>query len=120
MIILSHIIIIIKKKNLHRYNNNYIEKNFSKSTNESNHKKELIRVKINIKESTKELIIYKDDDIYNMVLAFCNDNNIDEKLIIPLYNKINRSLNKLKEVKNIMILNREDMVLLNSLKNNLK
>ena len=55
-----------------------------------------------------------------MVLAFCNDNNIDEKLIIPLYNKINRSLNKLKEVKKTMILNREDMVLLNSLKNNLK
>ena len=102
---------------MHRYNNNFIEENLSKSTNESNHKNELLRVKINTKENkSKELIIYKDEDIYNVVLAFCNENNIDEKLAIPLYNKINQSLNKLKEVTNYMILNKEDILLLNSAK----
>ena len=105
-----------RKKNFHRYNNSFIEENLSKSTNESNHKKELMRVKINTKENTRELIIYKDEDIYNVILSFCNDNNIDNKLVIPLYNKINQSLNKLKEVTNNMLLKREDVLLLNSLK----
>ena len=80
-------------------------------------KKEVSRVKINIKEDKfKELIIYKDDDILEVIKKFCNDNSIDEKLIIPLGNKIKKSLNKIDLVTNKIKLNRDSVIMLEKAK----
>ena len=89
--------------------------------NEIKQKVELMRVKINIRDNKyKELIVYKDDDIYVLVSQFCNDNYIKEKLIEPLCNKINQSLIKLNIVTNYVQLNREDIVMLEKAKKMVK
>ena len=76
----------------------------SKTVNEIKHKKELIKLKINIKENKyKELIIYKDEDIFNSVSQFCNENFISEKLVQPLCNKIKKSLEEINLINNIKL-----------------
>ena len=121
MIIYIHNL-IRKKKIYNRYNNNFYKNNneeiMSKSVNEIKNKTELMRVRINIKENKfKELIVYKDQDIYALVKQFCSDNYINENLIKPLCNKINQSLIKLNLVTNNILLNREDVVMLEKAKN---
>ena len=80
-----------------------------------------MRVKINIKEDKyKELIIYKDDDIIEVVKQFCNDNFIDEKLVNPLCNKIKKSLNEIDLVTNKVNLSRDSVLMLEKAKNLIK
>lgn len=105
-----------KRKKVHRYNNkNYYDNNEeikSKTVNEIKHKKELIKLKINIKENKyKELIIYKDDDINKTVSQFCNDNFISDKLIEPLCNKIKKSLLEINYVSNNMKLDKDSILM---------
>ena len=109
-----------KKKN-YRYNNNYYENNneeiMSKSVNEIKQNIELIRVKINLKDNKyKELVVYKDDDINDVVNKICNDNFINEKLKQPLINKIKQSLIKLNIVTNYLDLNKDGVVMLEKAK----
>ncbi len=116
-----------KKKRSHRYNNNNnfyensTEEIMSKSVNEIKQRVELMRVKINIKDNKyKELIIYKDDDIYETVSQFCTDNYINEKLIEPLCNKINQSLDEINIVTNYTQLNRDGVLMLEKAKQMVK
>jgi len=114
-----------KKKKVHnKYNNNFYDNNeevVNKTVNEKKNKKEVMRVKINIKEDKyKELIIYKDDDIIEVVKQFCNDNFIDEKLVNPLCNKIKKSLNEIDLVTNKVNLSRDSVLMLEKAKNLIK
>ena len=108
--------------NNNSYNNNncddnITDDNMSKSTNDSKQKNVLIKIKINTKKNVlKELIVYKDEDIESIINNFCNDNNIDEKLVIPLCNKINQSLNEINFVINNLELNKDDVMLINKAK----
>ena len=108
-----------KKKKFHKNNNNYEgiknEENFNKFNDDKNRNNELLKVKINVNgNQMEELVIYKDEDIYNLIVIFCKKNNIGEKFIMPLYNKIIQSLKKLNYLKNNMELNRNDIMVLNS------
>ena len=111
-----------KKKKGNRYNNNNFYENnseevLSKSVNEIKQKVELLRVKINLRDNTyKELVVYKDDDIFLLVSQFCSDNFINENLIQPLINKIKQSLNELNIITNSVKLKREGVVLLEKAK----
>ena len=108
-----------KKKKFHKNNNNYEgiknEENFNKFNDDKNRNNELLKVKINVNgNQMEELVIYKDEDIYNLIVIFCKKNNIGEKFIMPLYNKIIQSLKKLNYLKNNMELDRNDIMVLNS------
>ena len=79
---------------------------------------EILRIRVNVSEKEyKELIICNNDNVYNKVVEFCNNNSISEKLIDPLYNKINQSLNTLKTINNNLLLNENDFLILNKLRN---
>ena len=86
--------------------------------NEEEKKNELLRIRINVSEKQyKELVICKNDDVNKKVIEFCNDNFINEKLIEPLVNKVNQGLNTLKLVNNNFLLNENDFIILNKLRN---
>ena len=118
------------KKKIYRYNNNnnkdnYYENNneedMSKSVNKITKKVELMKIKINLNDNKyKELVIYKDDDINELVNQFCCDNSINEKLNQLLINKIKHSLNKLNIITNYVELNRDGVVMLENAKNLVK
>ena len=79
---------------------------------------EFLRIRVNVSEKEyKELIICNNDNVYNKIVEFCNNNSISEKLIDPLYNKINQSLNTLKTINNNFHLNENDFLILNKLRN---
>ena len=81
-------------------------------------KNELLKIRINVSEKQyKELVICKNDDVNKKVIEFCNDNFINEKLIEPLVNKVNQGLNTLKLVNNNFLLNENDFIILNKLRN---
>ena len=109
-----------KKKKFHKNNNNNYEEikneeNFNEFNDDKNRNNELLKVKINVNgNQMEELVIYKDEDIYNLIVIFCKKNNIGEKFIMPLYNKIIQSLKKLNYLQNNMELNRNDIMVLNS------
>ena len=64
----------------------------------------------------KELVLYKDDDIKTKVIEFCNENNINKRLIEPLYKKIIHSLDTLENFNNNFSLNKDELLVLNKLK----
>ena len=77
-------------------------------------KEEILNIKVNVGENeTKELILYKDDDIRTKVIEFCNENSINKRMIEPLYRKINRSLDTLENFNNNFSLNKDDIMVLN-------
>ena len=81
-------------------------------------KEEIMRLNLNVGEDeSKELVLYKNDDIRTRVVEFCKENNINKRLIEPLYKKINRSLDTLKNFDNNFSLNKDDLLVLNKLKN---
>ena len=81
-------------------------------------KEEIMRLNLTVGEDeSKELVLYKNDDIRTRVVEFCNENNINKRLIEPLYKKINRSLDTLKNFNNNFSLNKDDLLVLNKLKN---
>ena len=81
-------------------------------------KEEIMRLNLTAGEDeSKELVLYKNDDIRTRVVEFCNENNINKRLIEPLYKKINRSLDTLKNFDNNFSLNKDDLLVLNKLKN---
>ena len=87
------------------------------SFHEEKKKDELLRIRVNVSEKQyKELVICKKDDVNKKIVEFCNENFINEKLIKPLLNKVNQSLNTLKTINNNYILNENDSVILNKLK----
>ena len=81
-------------------------------------KEEIMRLNLTVGEDeSKELVLYKNDDIRTRVVEFCKENNINKRLIEPLYKKINRSLDTLKNFDNNFSLNKDDLLVLNKLKN---
>ena len=81
-------------------------------------KEEIMRLNLTVGEDeSKELVLYKNDDIRTRVVEFCNENNINKRLIEPLYKKINRSLDTLKNFDNNFSVNKDDLLVLNKLKN---
>ena len=106
-------------------NNNFYENNEEikiKTVNEIKPKKEMIKLKINLKEDKyEELIIYKEDNIDEKVKEFCNDYSIDEKLVNPLTNKIKQSLKQIELITNNKIkLSRDSVLLLEKAKKIIK
>jgi hypothetical protein len=78
---------------------------------------ELLRIRINVGDGqSEELILYKKDDIYEKVVEFCKNNSISEKLVEPLINKVNQSLDTL-EIINNMNLKKNDYLILDRVKN---
>ena len=81
-------------------------------------KEEIMRLNLTVGEDeSKELVLYKNDDIRTRVVEFCNENNINKRLIEPLYKKINRSLDTLKNFDNNFSFIKDDLLVLNKLKN---
>ena len=119
-----------KKKVYNRYNNinnnininninlsnNFYDNNEEtkiKTVNEIKQKKEAMKLKINLKEDKYiQLIIYKEDNIDEVVKEFCNLNNIDKELVNPLINKIKQSLKQIELITNNKIKLSRDSVLL--------
>ena len=108
-----------------RYDSHYTEENLveemdtNDTINEEEKNDELLRIRVNLNENDyKELIICKNDVIYKKVEEFCNNNNINKKLIDPLYNKINQSLNTIRNINNNLNLNNNDLSIINKYINN--
>ena len=100
-----------KFKYLYNIEGNYEEENFK-----NDKKDELLQLKINIGNGTKELTICKDEDIDTLINKFCKDNFIDERLIKPLINKVKNSIYKIDIIENIE-LDKKDVLIINKLKN---
>ncbi len=65
---------------------------------------------------SKELVLYKDEDIKAKVIEFCSENGINKRMIEPLYKKINHSLDTLENFNNNFSLNKDELLVLNKLK----
>ena len=99
---------------------NKVEEELISEPEKEEPKEEIIRLNLNVGENeSKELVLYKDDDIKTKVIEFCNENDINKRLIEPLYKKINRSLDTLKKLNNNFEVNRDELLILNKLKNSL-
>ena len=99
---------------------NKVEEELISEPEKEEPKEEIIRLNLNVWENeSKELVLYKDDDIKTKVIEFCNENDINKRLIEPLYKKINRSLDTLKKLNNNFEVNRDELLILNKLKNSL-
>ena len=87
-----------RKKNSFDYINSL---NFGKQYN-SEYQKELLRINLYINNGKyRNLILYENEDIINTVNNFCIKNNISKKLVEPLTNKIQNSLNTINSIKSI-------------------
>ena len=125
----GHHSIFQKRNHFHRYTSYFTEeKKIEEEINDSvkeeekkeeEKKEEILKIKINISDDQcKEFILCKDDNIFEKVVEFCKDNCINEKLVQPLYNKVNQSLNTLEIINNNnMPLNKNDFLILNKVKN---
>ena len=99
---------------------NKVEEELISEPEKEEPKEEIIRLNLNVGENeSKELVLYKDDYIKTKVIEFCNENDINKRLIEPLYKKINRSLDTLKKLNNNFEVNRDELLILNKLKNSL-
>ena len=97
---------------------NKVEEELISEPEKEEPKEEIIRLNLNVGENeSKELVLYKDDDIKTKVIEFCNENDINKRLIEPLYKKINRSLDILKKFNDNFSFNKEELLELNKLKN---
>ena len=108
-----------------RYNSYYTEENLieqmdtNDTINEEEKNDELLRIRVNLNENDyKELVICKNDVVYKKVEEFCNGNNINKKLIDPLCNKINQSLNTIRIISNNLHLSDNDLLAINKFRNN--
>ena len=79
-------------------------------------KEEILRINVNLENESKEMVIYKNDDIKAKVMEFCIENHIDKKMNDLLYKKINHSLDTLNNFTNNFSFNKDDVILLNKLK----
>ena len=87
-----------KKKNFFDYINSL---NYGKYYN-NQYQKELLRINLYINNGKyKNLILYENEDVINTIKNFCIKNNISQKLVEPLINKIQHSLNIINSVKSI-------------------
>jgi hypothetical protein len=111
-----------KKNYNHKYNpyNTEEKKLEEESNNESasqDPKEEIIKMVINLGRSgNKELIIHKNDDIREKVLELCKENKINQRLIEPLYKKINRSLGILRNINDYICSKKNDKLFQNEIK----
>ena len=108
-----------------RYNPYYTEEKkiedipINTDINKEEKNDELLRIRVNVSDNQyKELVICKIDKVYIKVKEFCNDNGISDKLIDPIYNKINQSLITLKNINNFA-LNENDYLVLYKIKSNI-
>ena len=87
-----------RKKNSFDYINSL---NYGKQYN-SEYQKELLRINLYINNGKyRNLILYENEDIINTVNNFYIKNNISKKLVEPLTNKIQNSLNTINCIKSI-------------------
>ena len=76
-----------------------------------------MKIRINIsKTETKDLILSKDDNYYKKIVEFCNDNGIKERLIEPLYSKVEQSLKSLELINNNRNISKNDFFIFNKIK----
>ena len=95
-------------------NYSFINHQSSKLVN-NEEKEEILKIKINVKGVIKDFILYKDDDIDEVVKNFCIDNNI-MYLVQPLLNKIKYCI-EISENFNVdkIIFDKEDNDIINKL-----
>ena len=120
----NHHSVFQKNRNWNRYNAYFTEEKkiaeevTNDSINEEEKMEELLKIRLNVGDNQcKELILCKNDDIKQKILEFCKDNNINKKLVEPLINKVNQSLNTLEIINNNMTLNKNDFLVLDKVKN---
>ena len=78
----------------------------------------MLRIRVNVSDNQcKELVLCKNDDIRETIVEFCKVNNIGDKLVEPLINKVNQSLSTLEIINNSMLLNKNDYLILDKDKN---
>ena len=88
------------------------------SVNEEEKVEEVLRIRVNVSDNQcKELVLCKNDDIRETIVEFCKVNNIGDKLVEPLINKVNQSLSTLEIINNSMLLNKNDYLILDKIKN---
>ena len=116
-----------KNKYFHRYTPYFTEEKKiaeeirDESVNEEEKKEEvleeLLKIRINVGDGqSEEFVLYKNDNISEKVEEFCKINNISEKLVEPLINKVNQSLDTLETINN-MHLKKNDFLILDRVKN---
>ena len=95
-------------------NYSFLNQQSSKLINDEE-KEEILKIKINVKGVIKDFILYKDDDIDEVVKNFCIDNNI-MYLVQPLLNKIKYCI-EISENFNVdkIIFDKEDNDIINKL-----
>jgi hypothetical protein len=116
---------VFQKKNYwHRYTPHFTEENKiaeeinNDSINEEEKKEEILKIRVNVSDTQcKELVLCKNDDISEKVKEFCKDNGINDKLVEPLINKVNQSLFTLEIINNNMVLNKNNYLILDKIKN---
>ena len=113
-----HSSVFQKNRHSHRYTPYFTEEKKiaeeinNDSVNEEEKKEELLKIRVNISDTQcKELVICKNDDISEKVKEFCNINGISEKLVDSLINKVNQSLNTLETINNMILDNKEFLIL---------
>ena len=95
-------------------NYSFLNQQSSKLINDEE-KEEILKIKINVKGVIKDFILYKDDDIDEVVKNFCIDNNI-MYLVQPLLNKIKYCI-EISENFNVdkIVFDKEDNDIINKL-----
>ena len=119
-----HSSVFQKNRYYHRYNPYFTEEKkmaeefYNDSVNEEEKKEEILKIRVNVSDTeSKELVICKNEDINERVKEFCKGNGINKKLVEPLINKVNQSLNTLEIINNNMMLNKNDYLILDKIKN---
>ena len=96
---------------------NKVEEEVTSEPEKEEPKEEILRLKLNVGENeSKELVLYKDEDIKDKLVEFCNENGINKRMIEPLYKKINHSLSTLENFNNNFSLNKDELLVLNKIK----
>jgi len=99
---------------------NEIELNDDKQRKGEQKDNVIMKIRINISKSESKFIIFcKGDNLNEKVEKFCNDNNINEKLVKPLLSKVEQSLRNLKLINNYRNMNKNDILILNEIKEHL-
>ena len=105
------------KSNDNSVNNINTSTNIHNSSNltDTKTKEEVMKVCFKLDNETKELIIYKNEDINLIVEQFCKENKLEQRLSKAIKDKVRKSIESVKQIINNK-LNEKDINLLKNIK----